>query len=72
MLAECQENEKNPFQKDMSIKINDASQLNELYINCLKFIPKIGEKNAQILVKSFKSIRISLFYFFPNEFIHDL
>lgn len=67
MLAECQENEKNPFQKDMIITINDACKSNEFYVNCLKFIPKIGEKNAQILAKSYKSISTTFIYFQINQ-----
>ena len=49
MLIECQD-EKNPFQKDYKIKTSD------FYMNCLRGIPKVGDKNAQILFNSYKSI----------------
>lgn len=47
-MAECQE-EKNPFL--MSKNTNNTQSL----IDCLKLIPKVGDKNAHILASSFKS-----------------
>lgn len=56
MMSELQ-NEKNPFTKDLILNTNDKSLCSELYLNCLKSIPKIGEKNAQIILKKYKSIK---------------
>lgn len=56
MMSELQ-NEKNPFSKDLTVNTNDHSICNELYLNCLKNIPKIGEKNAQIILKKYKSMK---------------
>lgn len=54
MLSETQE-DKNPFNKDLTVNTNDQALTNQLFLNCLKNIPKIGEKNAQLVAKSYKS-----------------
>lgn len=53
MFVECQD--KNPFTKDLTVNLNDPTKSNECLLNCLKNIPKIGDKNANIIVKVYKS-----------------
>lgn len=57
MMSEIQ-NEKNPFTKDLTINTSDQTICSQLFLNCLKNIPKIGDKNAQIILKSYKSNKI--------------
>lgn len=54
MLSELQE-DKNPFNKDLTINTNDPNVSSQFYLNCIKSIPKIGDKNAQLLAKTYKS-----------------
>ena len=55
ILAECQDEDKNPFIKDMTVNTSDMIKLNEHFLACLKSLPKIGDKNAQILAKTYQS-----------------
>ena len=65
MLIECQD-EKNPFQKDYTIDTNDKIKTSDFYMNCLRGIPKVGDKNAQILFNSYKSIYIIFIVYNKN------
>ncbi|RNA34190.1 Fanconi anemia-associated of 24 kDa [Brachionus plicatilis] len=56
MMSDLQ-NEKNPFTKDLSINTNDQTICSQLYLNCLKNIPKIGDKNAKIILKTYKNLK---------------
>ena len=50
----------NPFTKE---HVASGAQSNEqAYLNCLKVIPKIGDKNAKILAQKFKSRLFSMFH----------
>ena len=54
-LAEVYE-EKNPFKQLLLFDLNKA---NESLLSCIKTIPKVGDKNAQILLKTYSSNIIS-------------
>ncbi|CAF0727013.1 unnamed protein product [Brachionus calyciflorus] len=57
MMSEFQI-DKNPFIKDLTVNTNDQSISSQLYLNCLKNIPKIGDKNAQTIAKAYKNLKV--------------
>jgi hypothetical protein len=59
LYAESQE-EKNPFLRDISafsVNSPDGSSSRNLFLDILKKIPKVGEKNAEALASIYKSKR---------------
>ena len=55
-IAELYEETKNPF-ANMNLYSNlTECKSNEILLNNIKMIPKVGDKTAQILIKTYKSI----------------
>jgi hypothetical protein len=55
MMIDSKE-DKNPFLKDLNL-----TKASDLLVNCIRMIPKIGEKNARTLAVVFQSISFEFF-----------